>query len=89
MQLVNICICTAAAWAVVCLFFNCEKPAVLQGIFPAAVICTGVAYLLSRYSFVIDVTPLLLLPLAFLLPLTKEQLLDLNAKLNKIKAPKK
>lgn len=73
MQLVNICICTAAAWAVVCLFFHSEKPAVLQGIFPAAVICTGVAYLLSRYSFVIDVTPLLLLPLAFLLPLTKEQ----------------
>ena len=72
-QFVYICICAAAAWAIVCLFFHCEKSAVFQGIFPAAVICTGVAYLLSRLSVTIDATPLLLLPLAFLLPLTKEQ----------------
>ncbi|MDD6679269.1 MAG: hypothetical protein PUF71_07790, partial [Firmicutes bacterium] len=73
MQFVSICICAAAAWAIVCLFFHCEKPAAFQGIFSAAVICTGIAYLFSRLSFPIDATPLLLFPLAFLLPLTKEQ----------------
>ncbi len=73
MQIVYIGICTAAAWAVVCLFFQCEQQAVFQEIFPAALICAGIAFLLSRLSFTFDITPLLLLPLAFLLPLTKGQ----------------
>lgn len=73
MQVVSIGICAAAAWAVVCLFFRYDRQAVFQEVFPTAVICAGIAFLLSRLHFTADLTPPLLLPLAFFLPLTKKQ----------------
>ena len=73
MQIVYAGICAAISWAIVCIFFHCDLRTALQGMFMSAVCCVGISYLCTPLPFAVDLSPVVLIPLAFLLPLSTKQ----------------